>query len=192
LLAEDALRTMLYPSWSADQKWTVEVKGIDARGRGLDLLIKPAKENENEYFLRILKARQSPEEQQLRLDPRRRKANANSKIDWLVGKDVAYAREIAGSPKVNKPVLLAFESRQCRWCAMMNKYTFRDREVVRLADRFVCAKIAFSPGADDTTKYNVQGTPTYVIVGRNGGEIARHSGFLRPTEFEAWLRSALR
>jgi thiol:disulfide interchange protein len=183
---------MLYPSWSADQKWTVEVKGIDSRGRGLDLLIKPAKETEQDYFLRVLKSRQSPEEQQLRLNPLRPKANANSKVDWLVGKDVAYALEIAASPRVNKPILLAFESERCRWCAMMNKYTFRDREVVRLADRFVCAKIAFKPGADDVTKYRVQGTPTYVIVSREGGEIARHAGFMRPTEFEAWLRSALR
>lgn len=192
LLARDALRTMLFPSWSDDQKWTVEVKRIDPRGIGLDLAIKPAKETERDYFLRVAKARQSPEEQKLRIDPLRPKAGANVKVDWLTGKDAAYARDIAASPRVQKPVLLAFESKSCRWCAVMAKYTFRDREVVHLADRFVCAKIDFKPGTDDVTKYKVEGTPTYVIVGLNGGEIARQTGFLRPAEFAAWLKSALR
>jgi RNA polymerase subunit RPABC4/transcription elongation factor Spt4 len=74
----------------------------------------------------------------------------------------------------------------------MNRYTFRDREVVELCKQFVCAKIQFKPGAADTQRYKIEGTPTYVILDTDGSEIARQSGFSRPTDFAAWLRSALR
>ena len=188
----DAVRTMLFPSWSADQKWTIEVKEVAPNGRTAKLRIAPAKETEREYFLRVAQQRQTDEEKRLKLDPLRPKADGNEKVDWLVNKDVAYALEIAQNDQTPERVLLDFTARNCAWCALMNKYTFRDREVVQLSKRFVCAKIGFAPGTDDTNKYGVEGTPTYVIIDNKGAEVARHVGFLRPTEFAAWLKSALR
>jgi thioredoxin-related protein len=192
MLGPDATRSMLFPSWTADQKWTVEVKSIDPAGRTATLRIAAAKETEMDFFVRVARQRQTEEEKQLNLDPLRPKADGNSKIDWIEGKDVAYALDICNSPKVQKPLLLEFMSRACPWCAKMEQYTFRDREVVSLADRFVCAKIPFVKDGDDAKKYRAEGTPTYVILDRKGAEIARHQGFLRPTEFAAWLKSALR
>lgn len=192
LLHRDATRSMLFPSWSADQKWTLEVKAIDPAGRRVSLAVKEAVETERDYFLRVARQRQTDEERRLNLDPLRPKADPNDKVDWLEGRDVAYARDIAAAPKVNKPLLLAFEQPNCAFCALMEKYTFRDREVVGLSRRFVCAKIRFAPGSADTDRYKVAGTPTYVILDVKGAEIARHAGFLRPTELAAWLKSALR
>ena len=65
----------------------------------------------------------------------------------------------------------------------------RDGQVVRLCKSFVCARIPFAPGAEDTTKYGVAGTPTYVIVENDGTEVARHQGFARPSDFSTWLRN---
>jgi hypothetical protein len=192
LLLGDATRTMLFPAWTADQKWMVEVKSIDPAGRTAALRISPAKESEREYFLRVATQRQSEEEKQLNLDPLRPKASDGDTINWLLGKDAAYALEIAGKANVGKPVLLEFTSPACIWCARMERYTFRDREVVGLARRFVCARLPFAQGADDTKKYNIEGTPTYVLLAKDGTEIARHAGFLRPTEFAPWLKAALR
>jgi thiol:disulfide interchange protein len=75
---------------------------------------------------------------------------------------------------------------------MMYKHTFTDREVHQLTKRFVCAKIAFTEGQGDTAKYAVEGTPTYVVLKPDGSEIVRHQGFSKPSEFAAWLKSALR
>ena len=192
-LGRDATRAMLYPAWSRDQKWTVQVTSIDLAGRKAVLRVAEATETEDQYFLKILRARQTPEERKLKLDPARPKADDRAKIKWIPkDKGARYALEIAGSPNVNKRVLLDFTAKDCVWCARMTKYTFRDREVVQLSEKFVCAKIAFKPGATDTARYSVEGTPTYVILAKDGSEISRQVGFARPGQFAAWLKSALR
>ncbi|MDH3590899.1 MAG: thioredoxin family protein [Planctomycetota bacterium] len=192
LLGKDATRKMVFPSWSADEKWTVEVKGIGAAGRKLTVNVAAAKETERDYFMKIYKARQTDEERRFKIDPMRPKAGQNEKVDWIPGKNVKYAMDIAGRDQTPSRVLVDFTQRTCPFCHAMNKHTFTDREVYQLTKRFVCAKIKFEQGAGDTARYKVDGTPTYIILDKNGAEVARHAGFLRPTEFAAWLKAALR
>jgi thiol-disulfide isomerase/thioredoxin len=192
LLDRDATRSMLFPSWTGDQKWMVEVKAIDPAGRTAALRVSPAKESERDYFMRVATQRQTEEEKELKLDPLRPKAGDGEAINWLTEKDAAYALEIANKANVQKPVLLEFTSPVCIWCARMERYTFRDREVVALAKRFVCARLPFAKDTDDAKKYRIEGTPTYVILGKDGAELARQTGFLRPTDFAPWLQGALR
>ena len=192
VIIEDMMRSLRFLSWSADQKLTVEITSIDPAGREAKLKITTAKESEQDYFARIARKAQSPEERQLRIDPLRPKASGEAKVDWLVGKSAQYALDIGAKTTVNRRILLDFTAGDCIWCARMNRYTFRDREVVELCKQFVCAKIQFKPGAADTQRYKIEGTPTYVILDTDGSEIARQSGFCRPTDFAAWLRSALR
>jgi thioredoxin-related protein len=192
LLDSSATRSMLFPSWTSDQKWMVEVKSIDAAGRTASLRVSPAKESEREYFMRVATQRQTDEEKELNLDPLRPKAADSDAINWIVGKDAAYALDIASKANVQKPVLLEFTSPACIWCARMDRYTFSDREVVDLGRKFVCARLPYAKGSDDTTKYRIEGTPTYVLLSKDGAEIARQTGFLRPTDFAPWLKAALR
>ncbi|MDH3592908.1 MAG: thioredoxin family protein, partial [Planctomycetota bacterium] len=192
LLSRDATRSMLFPSWSTDQKWTVDVKSVATDGTMATLRVKPAKEDERAYFTRVARQQQTPEEKALKLDPLRPKADGNDKVDWIRNKDFAYALEIAKNPRVRKNILLAFESKRCPHCRNMAKYTFRDREVVNLSKKFVCSTITFKAGGADVTKFSVKGTPTYVLVGMNGAVKAQSAGFKRPAEFAAWLKAALR
>ncbi len=192
MLGPDATRTMLFPSWSTDQKWTVEVKAVASGGASVTLLVKRSRETERQYFTRVATAQQTAEERQLKIDPLRPKIGSRQKVDWITRKDAGYALKIAQSPNVQKPVLLAFDQKTCRWCAMMYKHTFTDREVYQLMKRFVPARIPFKKSGDDSKKYKAQGTPTYVVLSVEGAEIARHVGFMRPTAFAAWLKSALR
>jgi len=192
-LGRESTRAMLFPAWSKDQKWVVQVKSIDLAGRRATLRIAVATETENQYFLKVYRQRQTPEERKLKIDPMRPKADDREKVKWLRNeKGVRYALEVAGSPNVNKRVLLDFTAKNCVWCARMERYTFRDREVVQLTENFVCAKIPFKPGATDTEKHHVEGTPTYVVLDKDGSEIARQTGFARPAEFARWLKSTLR
>ena len=190
LLRGDLMRTMLRPSWSTDQKWTVEVKSVVPDGTAITFSVQKAVESEDDFFLRLYRARQSPQERKLKIDPRRPKARQNQKIDWLVGKNAQYAIDIGA--KVKKRILLDFTSRTCPHCANMNAFTYRDREVVQLCKRLVCAKINFLPSLGDTLKYGAEGTPTFVILDTNGTEVDRTMGFTRPTDFAAWLKKALR
>lgn len=193
LLSQDSTRSMLFPGWSKDQKLTIEVKSVDLAGRRVTLRVLPAKETEEQFFLRVMRAQQTPEERQLKLDPRRPKTGKRDQVKWLKHKDgPKEALRIGNSPNVKKRVLLDFWGPKCVWCARMMKYTFQDREVVQLSEKFVCAKVPFTPGALATGKYQVNGTPTYIVLDLDGSEITRHEGWLRPAEFAAWLKSALR
>jgi hypothetical protein len=194
MLVRAATRSMSHPVWSEKGTWQVEVVGLDLAGRKAKVRVRPAEESERDYFLRIYRARQTPEERELRLDPLRPRVDDDETLDWLAGegKDVAYALGVAASPNVNKRLLVEFVGPRCVWCARMARYTFRDREVFELCKSFVCAKVLFQPGTADTDKYGVDGTPTYVVLDTDGTEIARHNGFSRPEEFAAWLKAAMK
>jgi len=191
LLTRDSMRSMRFLSWSKDEKQTVDATSVDPAGRSVKLRISPAKETEHEYFLRIARQRQTDEEKTLKLDPLRPKADDDKAVDWITGKDVAWAIAIGASPNVKKRILVEFAGNG-QWDARMQTYTFRDREVVELCRRFVCAKVPFAKDVGDSKKYVVMGTPTYLILDTDGSELARQEGFARPTEFAAWLKSSLR
>jgi len=193
MLGPDATRSMLFPSWSADQKWTIDVKSVDKGGQKLVLVQKPAKESEHDFFLRIAKQRQPPEEKALGIDPLRPKAAANHTVDWIEGRGVAYAQQIANSPNVQKPVLAFFASNANRFSVLMDKYSFRDREVVTLAKRFVCVKIDAANMKGDMQKLGVDRIPMIVFLTRKGEEIRRAGpGFLKPRNLADAMKDALR
>jgi len=193
MLMPDATRSMLFPAWNADDKLTLEVKSVDPSGREAVLLMKPAKETERAFFMRIAKQRQSPEERALDVDPLRPQATKSQKVDWIKGQNAKYAIQIAASPNVQRPVLLFFGTNQNRLSVFMDKYTFRDREVVALSKRFVCARIDAGKLKADMKKYNVDAVPIVVVLTHKGVEIARdRAGFRKPREFAAFLKSTLR
>jgi len=193
MLMPDATRSMLFPAWNGDDKLTIDVKSVDPTGREAVLLVKPAKETERAFFMRIAKQRQSPEERALDIDPLRPKITDTQKIDWIKGREAAYAIGIANSPNVQKPVLLFFGANTNRMSVFMDKYTFRDREVAALAKRFVCARIDTLQFKGDMKKYNVEAVPIVVVLTQKGAEITRdRAGFRKPREFAAFLKSALR
>jgi len=193
MLRPDATRSMLFPAWSADEKLTIEVKSVSPSGREAVIVAKKAKETEHVFFMRIAKQRQSPEERALDIDPLRPKATKSQSIDWIKGRDAKFAIQIAASPNVQKPVLLFFGTNTNRMSVFMDKYTFRDREVVTLAKRFVCARIDVAKLKADMKNYSVDAAPVVVVLTHKGVEIARdRAGFRKPREFAAFLKSTLR
>lgn len=189
LLRLDATRTMTHPCWTPDGGFTLRVRSVDARGALLEVDVVKAAEAEKEYWLRVLRARQSEEERKLDIDPMRPKADPNARIDWLVERPLDRGLEIA--ERVSKRLVVEFFGAECEWCAKMARYTLRDREVVSLLDRFVAQRILYDPGAEDCRRLSVGGTPTYVLLEADGKEISRRVGFQKPQDFAAWLKSGL-
>ncbi|MEM8883709.1 MAG: hypothetical protein AAGD14_06565 [Planctomycetota bacterium] len=193
MLSLDASRTMLFPCWSTDEKTNIEVKAVEASGREITLVTKPAKETETAFFTRIARQRQSPEERALDIDPLRPKATSNQKVDWITGRNAEYALEIAASPNVKKPVLLFFASNRNRMSVQMEQYTFRDREVVTLAKRFVCARIDAANFPKDMKKYRVDRVPMILFLTSTGTRIhGSGPGFIQPRNLAAAMKRALR
>jgi len=189
LLNGDVTRAMTFPTWTTDQKFTIDVKTIDPAGRWLKIEASPAKETEEQFLTRMYRKRQSPLERQLDINPLRPKAAKNQKIDWLRGKEIKYALDIAQN--LDKRVLVQFGGRD-QGSARLAQFTYRDREVVDLAKRFVCIFVAFKKGSDAVDKYNVAGSPTCLVLDNNGTEITRLTGFIKPTAFAAFLKSGQR
>jgi hypothetical protein len=193
MLTPDATRSMLFPAWSSDQKWTVEVKSIDPGGREATLIVNPAKETERDYFMRIAKQRQSPQERALDIDPLRPKATKSQKVDWITGRDDKYAIQIASSPNVQKPVLLFFGHNANRQSVFMDQFTFRDREIVTLSKRFVCGRIDAVKLKGLLKRYGIDAYPIIIVMSHKGVEIGRdRAGFRKPRELAAFLKSTLR
>ena len=155
----------------------------------MNLEASPAQATEEQFLLRMYRKRQSPLERQLDINPLRPKASKNQKIDWLTGKEIRYALEIAQN--LDKRVLVQFGGRD-QGSTRLAQFTYRDREVVDLAKRFVCIFVPFKKGSDAVDKYNIAGSPTCHVLDNDGTEITRQTGFIKPTVFAAFLKSGQR
>ncbi|MCX7897084.1 MAG: thioredoxin family protein [Rhodocyclaceae bacterium] len=104
-----------------------------------------------------------------------------------------------------KGVLLVFEAESCPFCRRMRETVFVRPEVVAFFRRH-CTALAVDvfgseplidfAGRETSEKalaraYRIRATPTFVLVGKEGRELARHAGFLDAGAFLAWGRQAL-
>jgi thiol:disulfide interchange protein DsbD len=96
-------------------------------------------------------------------------------------------------------MLVDFFATWCNPCKAMDAKTFRDPEVVRALEEVVPVRIdaeGTEPvhgyvGEALASRYRVVSYPTLILMDGDGREIARSRGYKSPTQFLAWLRSAL-
>jgi thiol:disulfide interchange protein DsbD len=116
-------------------------------------------------------------------------AETGSPIPWRPFSEDALTRAIADA----KPVLIDFEADWCLPCREMDRTTFRDPAVVRAAEPFVTLRVDATEDDDEVkavlARFRVPGVPTYVVLGPNGVERLRLSGFVSADEMVRALRS---
>ncbi|HUO05170.1 MAG TPA: cytochrome c biogenesis protein CcdA [Candidatus Binataceae bacterium] len=99
---------------------------------------------------------------------------------------------VASAEKDRKPVLIDFAADWCLPCREMEHSTFADPMVVQEASRFVRMKANLT--ADDkttaelTSKYEVQGVPTTLLIDSTGKIQERKVGYIGPEELLSDLR----
>jgi thiol-disulfide isomerase/thioredoxin len=97
------------------------------------------------------------------------------------GKSVAFLHDYQQarneSVKLNKPMLIDFETTWCGPCAQMNQYVYNADLVVEKSVNVVAVKVDGDVHRDLVKQYKVSGYPTIILVGSDGTEIKRAVGY---------------
>src|SRR5579862_840908 len=102
------------------------------------------------------------------------------------------SERLASATEARKPVLIDFSADWCIPCREMEHSTFIDPSVVTEAKRFVTMKANLT--AQDkkteelTTKFEIQGVPTTMLIDSSGKVLQRKVGYIGPREMLADLR----
>jgi thiol:disulfide interchange protein DsbD len=116
-------------------------------------------------------------------------AETANPIPWRPFSEDALTQAIADG----RPVLLDFEADWCLPCKEMDRTTFRDPGVVRAAEPFVALRVDATEDDERVkailARFRVPGVPTYVVLGPNGVERLRLSGYVPADEMVRALRT---
>jgi thiol:disulfide interchange protein len=114
-------------------------------------------------------------------------AAAPGAIEYVEG----YAAGLRRSTGDNRPLLIVFKARWCRWCAEFTEATLTNRRVVGLSRQFVCVLIDADRHADDCRRFAVREFPTLVVARPGGEELHRWVGCPSPDEIAAGMEGTL-
>lgn len=112
----------------------------------------------------------------------------NSDGFWSEWSETTFAR----AARENKFVIVSLQSWWCRWCHVMNRETWADREVRDiLKDRFIPVHVDQDSRPDISQRYERWGWPATIIFGPDGTEIAKLRGFYSPQFFKPILTATI-
>jgi thioredoxin-related protein len=107
---------------------------------------------------------------------------ANPALDHVTWRD--YEEGIAFAKKVNRPIMITFLSDRCRYCDLMEKKTFSDREVVKaLNGKFVSIKVDVRKYGTLARMYGATYLPTTVFITPQEEGIGKLIGYRSPHDF---------
>lgn len=102
---------------------------------------------------------------------------------WDLGRRYAADRRM--------PCLAFFTAPWCTYCHRMEETTFCDREVVKLAEQFVCVLVDADAEADLCRRLQISGFPTLELVSPAGVSLGRLTGWQSAPQLIHSLQAAL-
>jgi thioredoxin-related protein len=85
-----------------------------------------------------------------------------------------------------RPMILFFESGQCRWCAAMKANTLPQVELP--GHDFRVVSLDGGRNAELSARYGITGLPAYVLLDGRGRLVRQGVGYLDAEAFGRWLR----
>jgi len=91
-----------------------------------------------------------------------------------------------------KPIMVDFYTDWCGWCKRLDKDTYGDSRVQKLAGQFICVKVDGNRNADLIGKYNIRGYPTILFLDSNGNIVQQIPGYVGPADFVKTMNIVLK
>jgi len=109
-----------------------------------------------------------------------------SELVW--GNDLSAA--LGTAAKESKLLFIAFSNSDCKMCMKMEESTLSE-DLVKdyLCSKFILLRFRSSKNPEKYLRLKVTETPTYIVLGVNGNELLRISGFFSPDEILEKLES---
>jgi thiol:disulfide interchange protein DsbD len=104
--------------------------------------------------------------------------------NWMVNEE---SGALAKAHQEGKPVIIDFYADWCAACVELDEKTWSNPDVIAKFNRVVPLKMDFT--RNDAwvdrmmKKYNITGMPTVIVLGPNGNERGRFTGFKSPEKF---------
>lgn len=116
-------------------------------------------------------------------------AAATAVMPW----ETSYAAALKRATADGKPILFDFHTGWCPHCTRMDKTTWKDPGLVKLAsENFVVAKINCDVEQVPVSRYRLVGYPTVVLADASGDQLARVEGYADAARITGLLRAYAR
>lgn len=104
--------------------------------------------------------------------------------------ETSYSAALKRAAADDKPILFDFHTGWCPHCTRMDKTTWKDPGLVKLAtESFVVAKINCDVEQVPVSRYRLVGYPTVVLADASGDQLARVEGYADAARITGLLRA---
>jgi thiol:disulfide interchange protein len=115
-------------------------------------------------------------------------AKKHGPIAWTESLAVAQKR----AAKEKKVVLADFWAEWCVPCKKMLATTYKEKEVVARAKKFIPALIDFDKNKEVAKKYNIEALPTLLFLDAKGNVLVRSTAYLNKADMLKLMDEALK
>jgi thioredoxin-related protein len=101
----------------------------------------------------------------------------------------SYSNSAFTKAKAQKKLVLVYVgSESCHWCAKMNNETFHSPAIINIiSKKFIPVSVDMMSEPSISYKFDVRGTPTFIILDSNSQEVSRTVGYQSTNEFQSYL-----
>ncbi len=115
-------------------------------------------------------------------------ARAETELNWQPWSADLFAKAKAE----NRLVILDLEAVWCHWCHVMEKTTYKNKDVTNLLkSKFITVRVDQDANPDLANRYGDWGWPATIIFAPDGTEIVKRAGYIEPKAMTALLEAVI-